>query len=138
MRTTFKNSDHQKLSQLVSFTLCHDQTLITPSLPADTTVSPLWSNVTLCTASLCPDMLLTTQESTSTSLTRLSLLATASVFPDGLNATWLVANGPASTVAIANAGFLMSHRLIMPHESQEAMKLPAWLMAVWLQGCWCP
>lgn len=32
----------------------------------------------------------------------------------------------------------MSHRLMMPWESHEAMMLPARLKAVWLQGCWCP
>lgn len=112
--------------------------LITPSPPADITVSPLWSNVTLCTSSLCPDRLLTTQESSSTTLTRLSLLATASLFPEGLNATWLAAIGPASIVDIGTAGFLMFHRLMMPWESHEAMMLPARLKAAWLQGCWCP
>lgn len=111
---------------------------ITPSVPADITVSPLWSKVTLCTTSLCPDRLLTMQESTSTTLTRPSLLATASIFPDGLNDIWLAASGPASTVAIANTGFRMSHRFMIPRESHEAMVLPAGLKTVWLQGCWCP
>ncbi len=111
---------------------------ITPSLPADMRVSPLWLNVTLCTPSLCPDRPLTLQESTSNTLTRLSLLATASVLPDGLNDTWLAADGPVSKVATANAGFLMSHRLMIPLESHEATMLPARLKVVWLQGCWCP
>lgn len=112
--------------------------LITPSLPADITLSPLWSKLTLCTASLYPDRQLTMQESTSTTLTTASLLATASIFPDGLNATWLAASGPVSTVAAANAGFLMSQSLMMPRESHEAMAFPARLNVVWLQGCWCP
>ncbi|KAA8584702.1 hypothetical protein FQN60_008487 [Etheostoma spectabile] len=80
--------------------------------------------------------LLAAHEPTSTTRTRPSLPATASIFPEGLNATWLAADGPASTVAMAAAVFLMSHRLTMPRESQEARTSPAGLEEAWLQGCW--
>lgn len=112
--------------------------LIIPSLPADITLSPLWSNVTLCTSSVCPDRTLTSQELTSTILTRLSLQATTNRFPAGLKDTWLAAIGPATTVDIGRAGCLMSQRLIMPWQSHEAMTLPVGLKEAWLQGYWCP
>jgi len=115
-----------------------DQMLISPSLPADIRVSPLWSNVTLCTLLLCPTRLLTVQESVSISLTTPSLLDTPSNFPDWPNATWLAPWGPASTAAIGDADFLMSHRLTLPWESHEATRCVSKLNAAWLQGCWCP
>lgn len=108
--------------------------LTLPSLPAEITVSPLWSKVTLCTLSLWPSKLLTLLESTSTSFTKPSLLATASIFPEWLNATWLALSGPVSPAAIGDVGFLMSHVLTMPEESQEATMLVAELKAAWLQG----
>lgn len=77
-------------------------------------------------------------ESTSTTLTRLSLQATASLFPDGQNASWLTAIGPTSIVDIGKTGFLMSHSLRIPWESHEATVLPIRVTVAWLQGCWCP